>query len=47
MHPIPVAPIVAKKGQLGTDHPHPCNIWQGDFPRENTASDGYLTTAPA
>lgn len=25
---------------------HRCNIWQGDFPRINTAEDGYLTTAP-
>ncbi|GAA4585524.1 formylglycine-generating enzyme family protein [Actinoplanes octamycinicus] len=23
-----------------------CNIWQGDFPAENTARDGYVTTAP-
>lgn len=23
-----------------------CNIWQGKFPHENTAEDGYLTTAP-
>ena len=25
----------------------PCNIWQGHFPDNNTAKDGYLTTAPA
>lgn len=25
---------------------HRCNIWQGDFPRVNTAADGYLGTAP-
>ncbi|WP_170311932.1 formylglycine-generating enzyme family protein [Sulfitobacter sabulilitoris] len=25
----------------------PCNIWQGQFPRQNTARDGYLGTAPA
>jgi len=25
---------------------HRCNIWQGDFPEENLATDGYLTTAP-
>ena len=25
----------------------PCNIWQGQFPDNNTAKDGYLTTAPA
>lgn len=23
-----------------------CNIWQGKFPHDNTAADGYLTTAP-
>ncbi|GAB3726360.1 formylglycine-generating enzyme family protein [Nocardiopsis nanhaiensis] len=23
-----------------------CNIWQGKFPIDNTAEDGYLTTAP-
>jgi len=26
---------------------HYCNTWQGDFPRNNTADDGYLGTAPA
>ncbi len=25
----------------------PCNIWQGSFPLENTAKDGFVTTAPA
>ncbi len=25
----------------------PCNIWQGHFPKENTAVDGFVTTAPA
>jgi formylglycine-generating enzyme required for sulfatase activity len=25
----------------------PCNIWQGHFPRANTAADGYLATSPA
>ncbi|WP_204114470.1 formylglycine-generating enzyme family protein [Shimia biformata] len=25
----------------------PCNIWQGAFPDQNTAVDGYVTTAPA
>ena len=25
----------------------PCNIWQGEFPRINTAADGYRGTAPA
>lgn len=24
-----------------------CNIWQGRFPKANTAKDGYTTTAPA
>lgn len=24
-----------------------CNIWQGTFPHDNTAEDGYLTTAPS
>jgi formylglycine-generating enzyme required for sulfatase activity len=23
-----------------------CNIWQGDFPRRNTAADGFVGTAP-
>ncbi|ARI76375.1 formylglycine-generating enzyme family protein [Halobacillus mangrovi] len=26
---------------------HYCNIWQGDFPRENSEEDGYIGTAPA
>lgn len=26
---------------------HMCNIWQGDFPKANTAEDGYVGTAPA
>jgi formylglycine-generating enzyme required for sulfatase activity len=25
----------------------PCNIWQGEFPRRNTAADGYAGLAPA
>jgi formylglycine-generating enzyme required for sulfatase activity len=25
---------------------HRCNVWQGDFPRTNTAEDGYQWTAP-
>lgn len=25
---------------------HHCNLWQGRFPDENTAEDGYLGTAP-
>ncbi|WP_369974638.1 SUMF1/EgtB/PvdO family nonheme iron enzyme [Paraliobacillus sp. X-1268] len=23
-----------------------CNIWQGDFPRQNTEEEGFLNTAP-
>ena len=35
----------------GDDEPNdttftPCNIWQGDFPKVNSATDGYVTTAP-
>ena len=26
---------------------HRCNIWQGRFPVDNTAEDGFLSTAPA
>jgi formylglycine-generating enzyme len=26
---------------------HQCNIWQGDFPRQNTEEDGFIGTAPA
>ena len=25
---------------------HRCNIWQGEFPTDNTAADGYVGTAP-
>ncbi|MGI8384909.1 formylglycine-generating enzyme family protein [Robertmurraya sp. P23] len=25
---------------------HQCNIWQGNFPLQNTLDDGYLSTAP-
>lgn len=25
---------------------HRCNVWQGDFPKKNTAADGYEWTAP-
>jgi formylglycine-generating enzyme required for sulfatase activity len=28
------------------DGKHRCNIWQGEFPRENTADDGYAGTCP-
>ncbi|MDE0589080.1 formylglycine-generating enzyme family protein [Halocynthiibacter sp. C4] len=36
----------------GTEEPNddtfqPCNIWQGNFPHENTCADGYAATAPA
>ncbi|OYO23541.1 sulfatase modifying factor 1 (C-alpha-formyglycine- generating enzyme 1) [Enemella dayhoffiae] len=31
---------------LDADGTWRCNVWQGDFPRENTLEDGYLTTAP-
>ncbi|MGI9366671.1 MAG: formylglycine-generating enzyme family protein [Rhizobiaceae bacterium] len=36
----------------GNDEPDdkeffPCNIWQGNFPRSNSALDGWMTTAPA
>ena len=27
-------------------HQHRCNIWQGEFPSENTGEDGYVGTAP-
>ncbi len=41
-----------KRYPWGDEHPDdskfmPCNIWQGDFPRSNTAADGYRGTAPA
>jgi len=26
---------------------HRCNVWQGNFPKENTEADGYAFTAPA
>lgn len=29
------------------DKKHHCNIWQGNFPFENSREDGYLGTAPA
>lgn len=25
----------------------PCNVWQGDFPNQNTCADGWAATAPA
>ncbi len=33
--------------ELIPDGKYYCNIWQGDFPRENTMEDGYIGTAPA
>ncbi|RKD89229.1 formylglycine-generating enzyme family protein [Halopiger aswanensis] len=46
----------ARGGREGTRFPwgdelephgeHRCNVWQGSFPEHNTASDGYLGTAP-
>ncbi|WP_121614313.1 formylglycine-generating enzyme family protein [Mesobacillus foraminis] len=32
--------------ELQPNGEHHCNIWQGEFPVENTVSDGYLGTAP-
>ena len=32
--------------ELRPDGEHRCNIWQGSFPDENTAEDGYRGTAP-
>ena len=32
--------------ELTPEGKHHCNIWQGDFPKSNTAEDGYLGTAP-
>ena len=26
---------------------HQCNVWQGQFPKENTSEDGFYSTAPA
>ncbi len=47
----------ARGGQNATIYPwgnelvpggqHQCNIWQGNFPHDNTAADGYLGLAPA
>ncbi|UVE93798.1 formylglycine-generating enzyme family protein [Dietzia sp. B32] len=31
---------------LKSDGKWNCNIWQGNFPHDNTAEDGHLTTAP-
>ncbi|MCU4802224.1 formylglycine-generating enzyme family protein [Halobacteria archaeon HArc-gm2] len=32
--------------ELVPDDEHRCNVWQGDFPEQNTGADGYLGTAP-
>lgn len=32
--------------ELTPDGVHHCNIWQGEFPRLNTAADGWLATSP-
>lgn len=32
--------------ELKPDNKHKANIWQGDFPTNNTEEDGYLGTAP-
>lgn len=32
--------------ELHPDGTHMCNIWQGNFPEENTVEDGYRGTAP-
>ena len=33
--------------ELSPDGKHMCNIWQGNFPDDNTAEDGFKGTAPA
>jgi formylglycine-generating enzyme required for sulfatase activity len=32
--------------ELRPDGEHRCNIWQGEFPEQNTGEDGYVQTAP-
>lgn len=32
--------------ELTPNGQHQCNIWQGSFPSQNTAEDGYVSTAP-
>lgn len=32
--------------ELQPDGRHMCNVWQGAFPTDNTAADGFLITAP-
>lgn len=38
---FPWGDVLEPRGQ------HRCNVWQGKFPAENTAADGYVATAPA
>ena len=33
--------------ELNPQNKHMCNIWQGKFPIQNTAEDGYVATAPS
>ncbi|WP_430601853.1 hypothetical protein IGJ02_001967 [Enterococcus sp. DIV0724b] len=33
--------------ELLKENQHHCNIWQGNFPFENTEEDGFIATAPA
>lgn len=32
--------------ELEPNGQHQANLWQGDFPHENTADDGFATTSP-
>lgn len=32
--------------ELSPEGKHMCNIWQGNFPEDNTAEDGYIGTSP-
>ncbi|WP_314394963.1 formylglycine-generating enzyme family protein [uncultured Abiotrophia sp.] len=32
--------------QLVPESGHQCNVWQGDFPKENSCEDGFIGTAP-
>ena len=41
------APFPWGDQQPDDDSFQPCNIWQGRFPHEDTARDGYAGTAPA
>jgi formylglycine-generating enzyme required for sulfatase activity len=33
--------------ELTPEDQHRCNIWQGQFPNNNTGEDGYIGVAPA